>query len=94
MFSNIRDGVYAARQNSSPSQDAHFFYPVTITIRKMSYPNFLTSLISFKSTLLATAGSTTFNTASTAIGESMLEYCDTTCKINVTSYCNEYVNIS
>lgn len=40
-------------------------------------PTFLTIRISFKSTLVAVAGSITRNTASTAIGARRPEYCET-----------------
>jgi hypothetical protein len=43
-----------------------------------SYPNFLITLISLRSTLVEVAGSITFNTASTEIGDNTLEYCETT----------------
>ena len=45
-----------------------------------TYPNFWTSLISRRSTLLSSAGLMTFKTASTHRGDKMLEYWDTTCK--------------
>lgn len=46
-------------------------------VSSMVPPNFVTNLISFKSTFVATAGSMTLSTESTAIGESKAEYCDT-----------------
>lgn len=44
----------------------------------ITYPSFLTILMSLRSTLLAVAVSITFITASTLIGERRLEYCETT----------------
>jgi len=46
--------------------------------RLTAYPSFVMTLISLRSTLVATAGSMTFRIASTVIGASWLEYCDTT----------------
>lgn len=48
-----------------------FFFQVAI---RDAYPSFLTILISLRSTLVAVAGSITFITAFTLIGESRLEY--------------------
>ena len=43
-----------------------------------SYPSFFTTRMSCRSTLVAVAGSITLMTASTLMGASRLEYCDTT----------------
>ena len=59
-----------------------------------SYPNFWTTLISRRSTLVSAVGSMTLVTASTQSGDRMLEYWDTTCeqkqkkkKFSVTQIC-------
>ena len=46
--------------------------------RLMAHPSFVMTLISLRSTLVATAGSMTFKIASTVIGASWCEYCETT----------------
>ena len=75
----------AFKSNTSPSTSCVSSTVPLWTINEVlvrssltAHPSLVITLISLRSTLVATAGSITLNIASTVIGASWCEYCDTT----------------
>ena len=69
------------------------YHTIQVCWLSKSHPSFLMTFMSLRSTLVAVAGSMTFNTASTESGASWLEYWDTTWSVG-TCMLHVYVDIS